>query len=197
MKRLATLVLLFSGLGCALTSRGSVLDVRYFSPEPPATHQELPSQTNVVVRLGSVRSAPHLRERIAYRESEYELGFYDDKEWTDRPEFYLRRALERKLFEVRHFEQTKSSSAPSLEVELLAFEEQRLPSFHGACVEVRYQVVRDDVVLDGRTIRVAHAVEGPSFQDFVAALSEALDEVTDGIADGLARTPQTPAAAQD
>jgi hypothetical protein len=38
-----------------------------------------------LVRLGRIHGAPHLRERIAHRESEYEIAFYDDREWTMSP----------------------------------------------------------------------------------------------------------------
>ena len=64
-------------------------------------------------------------ERIAYRLSGAEVGFYDDRRWTEIPEAYLRRALERELFEQRGLQRIVTGSAPTLDVELTAFEELR------------------------------------------------------------------------
>lgn len=176
---------------CALVSRGEPLSVHYFSPEP--TRGSLGSTSaqaspRLALRLGPVRGAPYLRERIAYRESAYEVGFYDDREWTERPDAYVRRALVRKLFEERGFRRVTGGAAPTLEVEVLEFEELRTPRIHGARVAVRYEIRGDETVLEERTIAVDRPVEGPRFEDVVAAISGALDEVTDRIADRVAAT---------
>jgi cholesterol transport system auxiliary component len=169
-------------------SRGEALSVRYFSPvstpvRPGSASAQAPRRS---LRLGRVRGAPYLRERIAHRESPYEVGFYDDREWTERPEAYVRRALERKLFEERGFERVTGGPALTLEVEVVAFEELRAPHVHGARVAVRYEIHEDRAVLEGRTIAIDRAVAGARFEDVVAAISGALDEVTDRIADRIA-----------
>jgi cholesterol transport system auxiliary component len=180
--------------GCALLSRGEALPVRYFSP---ATIQVRLGSTSAqaprpALRLGRVRGAPYLRERIAYRESPYEVGFYDDREWTERPEAYVRRALERTLFEERGFERVTGGPALTLEVEVVAFEELRAPNVHGARVAVRYEIHADQAVLEERTIAIDRAVPEGRFEDVVAAISGALEEVTDRIADRIAEREQEP-----
>jgi cholesterol transport system auxiliary component len=180
--------------GGALTSRGAVLDVRYYDPEAPArsaavaeAQAQAQPEPRPNLRLGRVRGAPDLRERIARRESEHEVGFYEDRQWTSRPEVFVRHALARELFEERGFERATGGAAPTLDVEVLAFEEVRTPHEHAARVALRYELQSDVAVLDERTVVVDRPVEGPRFEDFVAAMSGALDEASDRIADRIER----------
>lgn len=110
---------------CALTGKADALSPRYFSPEQVAASQKAPNPQHLELQLGQVSSASHLDERIAYRLSGAEVGFYDDRRWTEIPEAYLRRALERELFEQRGLQRIVTGSAPTLDVELTAFEELR------------------------------------------------------------------------
>jgi cholesterol transport system auxiliary component len=116
--------------GCALTSKASVVQPRFFSPElgePPAT--EATSETTPLeLRLGLVEAASHLEERMAYRIHASELGFDEDHRWSERPEAYLRRALERELFQRRRIRRVLSGAGRTLDVELIAFEELRGPT---------------------------------------------------------------------
>jgi len=112
-------------LGCALTSKAEVYSPRYFSPEPPTGARSAQVGEPLELRLGQVSSASHLDERIAYRVAGTEMGFYEDERWSENPEAYLRRALERDLFEERGLSRIISGSSPVLDVELTAFEELR------------------------------------------------------------------------
>jgi len=114
--------LLFS---CALTSKGEAMSPRYFSPEPVSQAKSPRATRPFEMRLGQVSSASHLDERIAYRVGGSEMGFYDDRRWTEIPEAYLRRALERELFEQRGLSRLVTGLGPTLDVELTAFEELR------------------------------------------------------------------------
>ncbi len=110
---------------CALTSKADALSLRYFNPQPPTVTRAQPAPSPFELRLGQVSSASHLDERISYRISAAEVGFYDDRRWTELPEAYLRRALERELFEQRGLTRVLTGAAPVLDVELTAFEELR------------------------------------------------------------------------
>ncbi len=132
---------------CALFSKAEPMTPRYFTPEgevaspaslAPASASLSRSQQ---LRLGSVRGGSQLRERIMFRSSAHELGYYEDRRWTERPEVYLRRALGRELFEARGLVRVISGSAPTLEAELVAFEELLGPP-HG--VRVQVTVTLDD-----------------------------------------------------
>jgi len=123
------------GAGCALTSKGVPLDARYFTPEataepPSATATSTSAEPSVpadaaplALRLGTVEPASYVDQRIAYRIPGSELGYYDDRRWTESPDEYLRRALERELFERRGMRRIISGPAPVLDLELTAFDE--------------------------------------------------------------------------
>jgi len=112
---------------CALTSKADAVYPRFFSPEPEmaAAVQPVPVGPPLVLRLGQVEAASHIDERFAYRLEPSELSYYEDRRWTEAPERYLRRALERELFQRRGIRRIVSGPGPTLEVELTAFEELR------------------------------------------------------------------------
>ncbi|HYP87528.1 MAG TPA: ABC-type transport auxiliary lipoprotein family protein, partial [Polyangiaceae bacterium] len=101
------------------------LSLRYFNPLPRNGGASEPAPQPFELRLGQVSSASNLDERIAYRVSSAEVGFYEDRRWTEPPEAYLRRALEKDLFEERKLTRIITGPAPVLDVELSAFEEQK------------------------------------------------------------------------
>ncbi len=110
---------------CALTSKAVAQAPRYFSPEQASKTSATAAPAPLELRLGQVASASHLDERISFRLSGSEVGFYEDRRWTELPETYLRRALERELFEQRGLQRIVAGAAPTLDVELTAFEELR------------------------------------------------------------------------
>ena len=70
-----------------------------------------------------------------YRDTEHELGFYEDLRWTEKPEVYLQRGLEASLFEERGLRRALSVTAPTLTADLVEFEEVR-----GSAPHVRLRV---------------------------------------------------------
>jgi len=126
--RSSLVLLLVASLGqasCALTSKADALSPRYFNPLPRAEQRSPAAPQPFELRLGQLSAASNLDERIAYRVSAAEVGFYDDRRWTEPPEAYLRRALEVELFEERKLTRVITGAAPVLDVELSAFEEQK------------------------------------------------------------------------
>src|SRR4051794_8315950 len=90
------LILICALNGCALTSKASATLPRYFSPDLPQHQiQEDIQHPEIELRIGRVTAGAYIREKIVYRESSYEIGFYDDRLWTEKPEAYLRRTLNR------------------------------------------------------------------------------------------------------
>jgi ABC-type uncharacterized transport system auxiliary subunit len=190
-------VALFCG-GCALLSKADPVSFRYFSPEAPSppTGQERAAPATgpkVALRLGYVRGGIHLRERIVFRDSSYELGYYEDLRWTDRPEVFLRRALERTLFEDRRVEHAFVGSAPTLDVDLLDFEEVRAPR-RTARLRAVFTLTDDRVALAERTITIERPVpDGLEAARPVAvakalgeALAAAVQEIDDQVVAALA-----------
>lgn len=77
------------------------------------------------LRLRPVVAASHLKSRMVYREDDVEFGFREFLRWAELPEEYVERALAEALFESGTFVRSEQAGAPSLTVELLAFEELR------------------------------------------------------------------------
>jgi hypothetical protein len=180
----ALALLLAATTGCALLTKAEPTVPRYFTPESPESASPVGSSnassgatTPLSVRIGRIGGGAYLKERIAYRDSEHEFGFYEDKRWTERPEVYLQRALERSLFEARGLKRALSPAAPTLTVDLIEFEEIR-----GASPRVRLRV--SYALHDERTVFLerSFALERP-----LAAGTEALrpDRVAAGLGDAL------------
>jgi cholesterol transport system auxiliary component len=186
--------------GCALLSKADPLVPRYFTPEngtSPAP-QIVSSGETRRLRLGTVDSGSQLRERMMFRSSAHELGYYEDRRWTERPEAYVRRGLVRVLYEERGLFRVVSGSAPTLDAELVAFEVIRAPQR-----QVRVQVV---ITLDdartgklSQTFTVDQAMRSAATDEddadaAVEALAIALQSCLTRIADVVvARLEITPA----
>lgn len=168
----ATLGLLVGG-GCALTSKGEVVSARYFSPEHASAKRAPRQVTRAELQLGQVSSASHLDERMAYRLSSAEVGFYDDRRWTELPEAYLRRALERELFEEQGLQRIITGGGPTLDVELTAFEELRGKPTR-ARVTLRFSLHDERRSLLERSIDVEREVSARGGSDEAARLAQTL-----------------------
>jgi hypothetical protein len=174
--------------GCALTDKAPPVEIRYFSPQAyqPATREPTPSPSARMLdlRMGRITSSAHLRSRISYRATGYELGSYDTLRWTDNPETYLRRELHRSLFESRPVAERMTGRVPVLEVELIAFEEVRKNGIHFGRVALHYSL-RDEsrVLADGHVEVERKATSGGGIENIVGAISAALAAAADETAD--------------
>jgi cholesterol transport system auxiliary component len=189
-----TLLFALSLAGCSFFGKQEPLHPQYYDPEPAHLTSGSVAVSGKNLRLGHVVGATHLRERIAYHAAERELGFYDRRRWTERPEAYLRRALARELFERRGLTQIASGMAPALEVELTDFSELREPK-HAARARARV------LLIDARTVRFEHTfevevpVEGKDFHGVPAAFSDALVQLVSQIGERVAGELPEPAPA--
>jgi ABC-type uncharacterized transport system auxiliary subunit len=186
---------------CALTSRSEPMQVRYFTADA-ATASRIPGgaarATNVSLRLERVRSSSHLGESIAYRTGPYELGYYDEERWTEKPEAYLERGLERALFQDRGVTRVVGGVAETLAVELVSFEEVRGPK-PVARIEIGLTLHDERASQLEETIRVEHPIEtGGSDQPAraVAALSAAMAEAVERVAQIVTERLRVLAAAE-
>jgi cholesterol transport system auxiliary component len=176
--------------GCALTSKGEPLNVRWFDPEtvrPRLTSATLAAGPAAppapAIELGRVTSGLDLREKIAYRDSAYEVGFYDDKRWTERPEVYVRRELGRTLYEERGIRRPIGGSGPILDVEVLSFEELRGPA-RAARIRLRMLIHDDRTTLLERTLTIDRPLRpgAKGFDAVVQAMAEALASAAEEVA---------------
>jgi cholesterol transport system auxiliary component len=204
-----TLVLLVAlqNAGCALLSKSERMTPRYFSPSSELARAGSPKnapRAALELRLGAIDSAAHLEERIAYRLSDSELGYYDDRRWTEPPEEYLRRALGHELFETRGLSRVVAGAAPTLDVELVSFEQIR----HGtprARVALRFSLRDDRRALLERALVVEQSLSGEAAESdaeplalaLSSALSQAVTQLADLTVERLEAAPATHAAGTD
>ncbi len=161
--------------GCALFSRGASVDVRWFTPEATRAHVGIAeAQGGCALRLGRVRSGADLGLRIAHSDGLYQVGYYEGLRWTERPEEYVRRALGRALFEEGPFQRAVSPAAPTLDVEVVEFQEVKASTMHAARIVLRIVLSADRVLVE-RTIAVSEPFPGEPFDAFVAAMSVAIE----------------------
>lgn len=182
--------------GCAFLSKGEALTPRYFSPAPlsePPRASEPPapegSPAPLELRIGRIEPAAHLEERIAYRVSDSEIAYYQDRRWTEPPEQFVRRALDRQLFESHAFRRVISGAAPTLDVEVLSFEEVR-QSTPRARLSLLITLRDERHALLERTVSIEAPVEpGPSADEGSAlarAMADALGRATREVAERVA-----------
>lgn len=177
--------------GCALTSKADLVEVRYFSPERAKTRLEsanappgAPAANGALqLRLGRVTAGPHLRDRIAYRDAAYELGYYDELRWTERPETYVRRAFSRSLFEEHGVHRVLGGVAPTLDVEVIAFDDLRLKGARAARVELKVILFEDNDVIFEDTLTIDRPVTGekPPIEHVIAAMATALEAASEQV----------------
>ncbi len=180
------LAVLLTAAGCALTSKSDPLTPRYYNPDGYQEASQVAAPTGRAMpelRLGRVTAASYLGERIVYRDSNHEIGYYDERRWTEKPDVYLRRALERKLFEQKGVHRVLGGVGPTLDIELTDFEE-----LHGPTPTARARATF--ILQDGRsvvreqTVSVDRRITGdkePTAEQTVLALSGALGELVDRV----------------
>jgi cholesterol transport system auxiliary component len=191
-------VLVGSLSACALTGKGNALYPRFFSPEVETADvgPTPPVGPPLALRLGQVEAASHVEERFAYRVEPSELSYYEDRRWTEPPDRYLRRALERELFQRRGIRRTVSGPGATLDVELTAFEELRTPparvrlALSFSLHDDRQSVLERHVVVERP---LPPSSSPPSAPDVAAALSLALAAAVQTVSDQVAQGLRAPA----
>lgn len=164
--------------GCALTSKSEPLQVRYFDPEwrratiTSAKAGDAPCELS----LGRVNASADLGEEIAFRTSAYEVGYYETLRWTERPDAYLRRAIERTLFDDYGCRRSVGGGAPTLDLELVAFEEERRTPQVVARVAVRFVLSDEHAVLHEETIDLTRPLAPGNKSDLLDRLVRAIAE---------------------
>lgn len=169
---------------CALLSKGEMGTRRFFSPELAAPAASPGPSSGAELRLGRVSAGACGSELMMYRSSQFEVGYHHELRWTERPEVYLRRALDRVLFESQGLKSVVRGAAPVLEVELLEFEEVRAPA-HVSRVKVAWSLGDERVVWAQQTLRferpIAPSSAGGEGAAITLAISGALQEAVEEI----------------
>jgi cholesterol transport system auxiliary component len=187
--RAATALTLLALGGCALLGKADALSPRYFSPELSGSGGVSARSSTTLrgaaigeLRLGRITAASHLRERIVFRDSKYELNFYEGRRWSEKPEAFLRRALAKSLFEERGLRRIISGSGPTLEVELTEFAEmKRSPPV--ARVAATYVLFDDRAVRREASLAMELPIAGgkDAAEALVGTLSQTLNQMVERI----------------
>lgn len=189
--------------GCALLTKAEPLTPRYFSAEPSDSKTASAGERATVraareLKLGRVTSASYLGERLVFRDSAYELGFYEDRRWTEKPEAYFRRALSRALYEDGGFRRVVSGGGPTLDCELVELAELRAPA-HVARARVNFVLYDPRSVRTEATVTVDLPIAASNGEAqataSVAALSQALVRAVDQIVTRVSSNLDAPASA--
>jgi cholesterol transport system auxiliary component len=170
-------------------------EVRTFSaemPAPPTQGSRARAETALKVRLGRVTAAENLRTRIVHRDSPLELGEYQTLRWSEEPEEFVKRSLSRALFQERGLEQGLLGNLPTVDVEVLAFEEVRKGASRAGRVELHYSLHDDHVVMSSGDLVVEHDAASADIGAVVAAISSALSDATAQVADAIVNRLQKP-----
>lgn len=109
----------------ACLSKNAPIEPRYFDPRLPEASGDPAPPAAKPVRLGYVTAAPYLRDRIAWRLAENEVGFDDLNHWAASPDLLVDDALKRYLVPENGFPRTDSANAHTLYVYVAAFEVER------------------------------------------------------------------------
>jgi hypothetical protein len=175
--------------GCALMSKAETLDVRYFAPEVPQAPREghakpaASTASGLSVRMGRISASAHLRKYLVSRPTAVELKMDSALWWAEAPEDYLQRAVIDALFVENPVEQSLSGDSPTLDSELLAFEEVTENKKPKARVSIRFALHDQIRVLLAGTVTVDRALrEEDDPEELAKALGDALEEATDQLA---------------
>jgi ABC-type uncharacterized transport system auxiliary subunit len=139
----------------------------------------------IPIRLRAVRSEPFLRERIVWRVSDVEYGFYEQRRWIDLPAHYVERALRIRLQSTPGLRLTTDPRAAALRVDVLAFDDLLAPT-HAA--NVALAVALEDPARSRpleRTFSAQAAIGGDDPTSMAKAMGQALDDAVAQVADAV------------
>jgi ABC-type uncharacterized transport system auxiliary subunit len=193
-----------SPLGCAFFTKSDPVVLRYFTPETLVTRPDSSGAAMAMrgasfdLRLGRVNAAAYVKDRIAFRDKNFEIGYYEELRWTEKPEAYLRRALRRALFEEQGVRQIISGPGPTLDVDLDVFEELRSPR-HAARMQVTWVLHDDSHVQREETFTVERLIPAsePNGPEGIAtamagAFDESVQRIVTRVTSAMARAPTGP-----
>jgi ABC-type uncharacterized transport system auxiliary subunit len=151
--------------------------IRFYSAAPDIRVDRDPTvDVSGSMRLGQIRAADHLSNRMVWRVSDVEYGFYELSRWTEAPEEYLERTLDKALFQSRGIPQSSGSDALVLNAKLVGFEED-LSQGRQARVAVAFSLQRGSSVLWSGTLETKIPIDADDRAQTAAAIRSALTDV--------------------
>jgi ABC-type uncharacterized transport system auxiliary subunit len=169
---------------------------RYFAPPSALGTADdplaAPAPAPIFVRLRNLQAASYLGEQIAWRVSDVERGLYEQRRWTEFPSRYVNRAMVQALDRTPGVRRVESGRVPTLDLELIAFDEVLAPT-HEADVEVVASLRdADQAAIFERAFVARRAVPDADPASVARAMGGALDEVVTEIAAQVAAQAPRP-----
>jgi ABC-type uncharacterized transport system auxiliary subunit len=129
-----------------------------------------------------VHAAAYLTEQIVWRTSDVEYGLYEQRRWTDFPSRYLQRTLVQALDRTADVRRVATGAVPTLDVELVAFDEVLTPTHEAAVAAVATLRAADQAAIFDRTFAARRPIPDDTPSAVARAMGAALDEVVEQIA---------------
>jgi len=164
---------------------------RFFRPGSATLDAVVPDAADpslgdgIPIRLRGVRSEPFLGERIVWRVSELEYGFYEQRRWIDLPAHYVERALRTRLRETPGLRLTDDPRAVALHVDVRAFDDVLEPT-HEAYVALAVALddpTRGRLLTQSFSARVGIGHDDPA--SMAQSIGRALDDTVAQVADAV------------
>lgn len=193
--RVLVVVALVGLAGCLFRTAEAPRFYRPASVTLDAADDDNAPAPGVPVRVQSVRSAPFLRERMVWRASGVEYGFYEQRRWSELPTRYVRRALGTALDDTPGVHRGDATATARLDIEILAFDE--VLAAHHAQVVLAVKLRNGAETKLERTFTAETPITGDDGAAVAEAMGRALDAVVNEVATAAAHTlAASPAAAR-
>jgi len=176
------IVIAFILIAAVFISCGSTLPTHYYRIDTDPDIKKINQAIPLKVDVNSVRVPERYRDRIVYREGEYEYGFYEYSRWIDDPGQMIRRALINALsgsglFSLVDLLGNDPDSDLDLNSEILSFDQVVEGDVNFADFGVILELSRSDNGAPVWNYRTKERVEQRGDDGFAAAMSEAVKKV--------------------
>ena len=168
-------------LSSVIISCGSTLPTHYYRIDTDPDMNKVDQVIPLKVEVNSVRAPDRYRDRIVYREGEYEYGFYEYSRWIDTPGEMIRRSLINALSESGIFSLVDpfgndSDSDLDLNSEIVSFDQVVEGEVNFADFGLILEFSRSETGDQVWSYRTKERIEQQGEESFAAAMSEAVKE---------------------
>jgi len=168
-------------LSSVIFSCGSTLPTHYYRIDTDPDMNKVDQIIPLKIEVNSVRAPDRYRDRIVYREGEYEYGFYEYSRWIDTPGEMIRRSLINALSESGLFSLVDpfgndSDSDLDLNSEIVSFDQVVEGEVNFADFGLILEFIRSDTGAPVWSYRTKERIEQRGEEGFAAAMSEAVKE---------------------
>jgi uncharacterized lipoprotein YmbA len=165
---------------------------RFFRPDSVLLRESTESADSVAaprstraVRIRAVVGESFLRERVVWRSSPVEYGFYEQRRWHELPASYVDQALRAAFRKTARVRLSDDVRVPALHVAVTAFDEVLVPA-HVAVAQATASLrdAHGQLLLE-RPFAAEMPIAGDDPATMARAMGGALDAVATGIAEAV------------